>query len=135
MFWLINYDCTEPTLCWCNRWYQVQMGFLCCTKSLTIQELFDSIHTAKLLLFGLFESMVYTSGIFKVYQLMHHVLKQLFLFLKSLWFLGYKKVQQMSFLVIHAVKTIEWSLWVLSLRLFYPRWINMRRGHWLFVLN
>ena len=28
---------------------------------------------------------------FKVYQLVHHALKQPFLFLKSLWFLGYNK--------------------------------------------
>lgn len=35
--------------------------------------------------------MVYTSGLhfFKIYQSLHHVLKQPFLSLKSLWYLGY----------------------------------------------
>ena len=60
---------------------------------LTLQELFNRVHAGKLFLFELFQTMVYTQvctytqGILIV----HHVLKQPFLFLKNLWFLGYKK--------------------------------------------
>ena len=45
---------------------------------------------------------------FKVFQLVHHVLKYPFLFLKSLWFLGCNICSAYElFAVINTVKTIE----------------------------
>ena len=62
-------------------------------NQLTIKELFNKIHAGKLLLFRLLKDMVYPSVMhfFQGIPMLHHVLKQTFLFLKSLWCLGYNK--------------------------------------------